>query len=83
MKHRYPTYQLACPAYPTLIPVADTTLVDGMKINSSLARQCLADLEEKGIIKPVVTHSKMKIYSILAFPPPHCPILAKTRCRRD
>ncbi|RGP76164.1 40s ribosomal s25 [Fusarium sporotrichioides] len=48
--------------------VTIATLVDRMKINGSLARQCLADLEEKGIIKPVVTHSKMKIYSMAAFP---------------
>lgn len=45
-----------------LVTVA--TLVDRLKINGSLARQCIADLEEKGIIKPVVTHSKMKIYSM-------------------
>ena len=44
-----------------LVTVA--TLVDRMKINGSLARKCIADLEEKGIIKPVVEHSKMKIYS--------------------
>jgi small subunit ribosomal protein S25e len=43
--------------------VTIATLVDRMKINGSLARQALADLEEKGIIKPVVTHSKMKVYS--------------------
>jgi small subunit ribosomal protein S25e len=48
--------------------VTIATLVDRMKINGSLARQCLADLEEKGIIKPVVTHSKMKIYSMPALP---------------
>lgn len=50
--------------------VTIATLVDRMKINGSLARQCLADLEEKGIIKPVVTHSKMKIYSMPALPTP-------------
>ncbi|KAK1723202.1 ribosomal protein S25 [Colletotrichum acutatum] len=44
-----------------LVTVA--VLVDRLKINGSLARRCLADLEEKGIIKPVVQHSKMKIYS--------------------
>ncbi|KAI8944376.1 ribosomal protein S25 [Xylaria longipes] len=44
-----------------LVTVA--TLVDRLKINGSLARQCLKDLEEKGQIKPVVTHSKMKIYT--------------------
>lgn len=44
-----------------LVTVA--TLVDRLKVNGSLARRCLADLEERGVIKPVVTHSKMKIYS--------------------
>ncbi|POR37855.1 40S ribosomal protein S25 [Tolypocladium paradoxum] len=44
-----------------LVTVA--VLVDRMKVNGSLARQCIADLEEKGMIKPVVTHSKMKIYT--------------------
>ncbi|KAI1820561.1 ribosomal protein S25 [Xylaria intraflava] len=44
-----------------LVTVA--TLVDRLKINGSLARQCLRDLEEKGQIKPIVTHSKMKIYT--------------------
>lgn len=44
-----------------LVTVA--TLVDRLKINGSLARKCLKDLEEKGQIKAVVTHSKMRIYS--------------------
>jgi small subunit ribosomal protein S25e len=44
-----------------LITVA--TLVDRLKINGSLARRCLADLEEKGQIKKVVGHSKLTIYS--------------------
>lgn len=44
-----------------LITVA--TLVDRLKINGSLARQALADLEEKGQIKKVVGHSKLSIYS--------------------
>jgi small subunit ribosomal protein S25e len=46
-----------------LITVA--TLVDRLKINGSLARKALADLEEKGQIKKVVGHSKMNIYSML------------------
>lgn len=50
--------------------VTIATLVDRMKINGSLARQCINDLEEKGIIKPVVTHSKMKIYSMRRAPRP-------------
>lgn len=44
-----------------LITVA--TLVDRLKINGSLARQALDDLEEKGQIKKVVGHSKLNIYS--------------------
>merc|ERR1712225_85695 len=44
-----------------LITVA--TLVDRLKINGSLARRCLADLEEKGQIKKIVGHSKLQIYT--------------------
>ncbi|KAF5855375.1 hypothetical protein ETB97_009337 [Aspergillus alliaceus] len=44
-----------------LITVA--TLVDRLKINGSLARKALADLEEKGQIKKVVGHSKLNIYT--------------------
>ena len=44
-----------------LITVA--TLVDRLKINGSLARSALKDLEEKGQIKKVVGHSKLSIYS--------------------
>ncbi|KAH6699340.1 S25 ribosomal protein-domain-containing protein [Verticillium dahliae] len=47
-----------------LVTVA--TLVDRMKINGSLARRCIKDLEEKGLIRPVVQHSKMQIYSMFA-----------------
>lgn len=44
-----------------LITVA--VLVDRLKINGSLARKALADLEERGVIKKVVGHSKLSIYS--------------------
>ncbi|KAL1988802.1 hypothetical protein VTN96DRAFT_7686 [Rasamsonia emersonii] len=44
-----------------LITVA--TLVDRLKINGSLARKALAELEEKGQIKKVVGHSKLNIYT--------------------
>ena len=40
-----------------------STLVDRLKINGSLARKALTDLEEKGQIKKVVSHSKLAIYS--------------------
>lgn len=44
-----------------LITVA--VLVDRLKINGSLARKALKDLEERGVIKQVVGHSACKIYS--------------------
>jgi small subunit ribosomal protein S25e len=44
-----------------LITVA--TLVDRLKINGSLARKALNDLEANGQIKKVVGHSKLNIYS--------------------
>ena len=44
-----------------LITVA--VLVDRLKINGSLARKAMKDLEDKGLIKKVVGHSKMQVYS--------------------
>ena len=38
-------------------------LADRMRINCSLARRALVVLEEKGLIKPLVTHSKQKIFT--------------------
>ncbi|KAH8599517.1 S25 ribosomal protein-domain-containing protein [Bisporella sp. PMI_857] len=46
-----------------LITVA--VLVDRLKINGSLARKCLNDLEEKGVIKKVVNHHALNVYSML------------------
>jgi len=44
-----------------LITVA--VLVDRLKINGSLARAAIKDLEEKGLIKPVVQHARMIVYT--------------------
>ncbi|KAK5116431.1 40S ribosomal protein S25 [Meristemomyces frigidus] len=44
-----------------LITVA--VLVDRLKINGSLARRALNDLEERGVIKKVVHHSAGNIYT--------------------
>lgn len=46
-----------------LVTVA--VLVDRLKINGSVARAAMKDLEEKGLIKKVVSHSKMQVYSEL------------------
>ena len=44
-----------------LITVA--VLVDRLKINGSLARRALSDLESQGTIKKVVGHNTCNIYS--------------------
>lgn len=44
-----------------LITVA--VLVDRLKINGSLARKALADLEQRGVIKKVVAHNALNVYS--------------------
>ncbi|KAF1347881.1 S25 ribosomal protein-domain-containing protein [Delphinella strobiligena] len=48
-----------------LVTVA--TLVDRLKINGSLARRALADLEEKGQIRKIVHHHTGHIYSAFIF----------------
>ena len=44
-----------------LVTVA--VLVDRLKINGSLARAALKDLEEKGVIRKVVGHASGSIYT--------------------
>ncbi|RKP21388.1 ribosomal protein S25, partial [Rozella allomycis CSF55] len=48
-----PTYKLITPA----------VLMDRLKITGSLARRALREFEEKGLIRPVVSHSTLKAYT--------------------
>jgi len=43
--------------------ITTAVLVDRLKINGSLARKAIAELEEKGVIKKIVGHSKLSIYT--------------------
>lgn len=45
-----------------LITVA--TLVDRMKINGSVARKVLKDMEDEGKIKKIVSHARLNVYSM-------------------
>ena len=49
--------------------VSVSVLVERLKINGSLARKALKELEAKNIIKPIEKHSAQQIYSIS---PEHC-----------
>ena len=42
-------------------------LVERLKINGSLARKALRELEAKNIIKPIDKHSAQQIYSLSPF----------------
>jgi small subunit ribosomal protein S25e len=44
-----------------LVTVA--VLVDRLKINGSLARKALADLEDRGVIRKIVSHHDGSIYT--------------------
>ena len=59
-----------------LVTVA--VLVDRLKINGSLARRCLKELEEKGQIKIVVKHHAGDIYSTFL----QSSIILSQRCAR-
>lgn len=48
-----PTYKLVTPA----------VLMDRLKVNGSVARRALIDLEKKGLIKPVMLSSMLPIYT--------------------
>jgi small subunit ribosomal protein S25e len=43
--------------------ITTAVLVDRLKISGSLARKALAELEQKGVIKKIVGHHKLNIYS--------------------
>ena len=45
--------------------VSVSVLIERLKINGSLARIALKDLESKGIIKEIETHHGQKIYSMI------------------
>jgi small subunit ribosomal protein S25e len=46
--------------------VSVSVLVERLKINGSLARKALRELEAKGIIKPIEKHSAQQIYSMFS-----------------
>lgn len=62
-----PTYDKLNKDVQTYRLITVAVLVDRLKINGSLARKALKELEEKGVIKQVVGHSKCTIYSTFFF----------------
>lgn len=48
---------------PTYRVISQSTLIDRMKINGSLARRAIAFLEKEGLIKRVVHHNAQLVYT--------------------
>ena len=48
---------------PTYRVITQSTLIDRMKINGSLARKAIAHLEKEGLIKRVVHHHAQLVYT--------------------
>ncbi|KAI8909196.1 ribosomal protein S25, partial [Gorgonomyces haynaldii] len=58
-----PTYEKLFKEVPTYKLVSPSILVDRLKINGSLARAAITELEKQGIIKAVLLHGSQKIYT--------------------
>ncbi|CDR36377.1 CYFA0S01e01002g1_1 [Cyberlindnera fabianii] len=48
---------------PTFRYISVSTVVDRLKVGGSIARVAIKDLEGKGLIKPISTHSSQLIYT--------------------
>ena len=57
------TYERLNVEVPKMKLITVATMVERLKINAGLARKAILELEEKGLIKPIVKSAKMKIYT--------------------
>lgn len=58
-----PTYDKMIKEVPTYKLVTASVLVERLKVNGSVARRALIDMEKKGLIKQVSFCSKLPIYT--------------------
>ena len=58
-----PTYEKLCSEVPKVKLITTATVVERLKVNASLARRAIAELESKGLIKCVTKHQKQLIYT--------------------
>ena len=58
-----PTYDRILKEVPTFKMISQSTLIDRMKINGSLARVAIRHLEREGQIKRIVHHHGQLIYT--------------------
>mmetsp|Transcript_582 Transcript_582/g.1100 ORF Transcript_582/g.1100 Transcript_582/m.1100 type:complete len:109 (-) Transcript_582:60-386(-) len=58
-----PAYEKLLADVPKMKMITTATVVERLKVNGSLARQAMKELEEQGLIKRVVVHQKQWIYT--------------------
>ena len=58
-----PTYDKLLKEVPTYKLITVGVLIDRLRINGSVARRALSDLEAKGLIKKVSHHAALPIYT--------------------
>ena len=62
-----PTYERLFKEVPTYKLISQSVLVDRLRLNGSLARVAIRELEAQGLIKPVLRHHAQVIYSKFFF----------------
>lgn len=58
-----PTYEKLINDVPKMKLITASTIVERLKVNGSLARKALKELENQGLIRKVVGHQKQLIYT--------------------
>lgn len=58
-----PTYDRILKEVPTFKMISQSTLIDRMKINGSLARVAIRHLEREGQIKRIIHHNGQLVYT--------------------
>ncbi|ORY96778.1 S25 ribosomal protein-domain-containing protein [Syncephalastrum racemosum] len=58
-----PTYERLFKEVPTYKLISQSVLVDRLRMNGSLARVAIKELEAQGLIKPLVRHRSQLIYT--------------------
>ncbi|KAG0172152.1 hypothetical protein DFQ28_011436 [Apophysomyces sp. BC1034] len=58
-----PTYERLFKEVPTYKLISQSVLVDRLRLNGSLARVAIRELEAQGLIKPISRHASQVIYT--------------------
>jgi small subunit ribosomal protein S25e len=57
------TYEKLLKEVPSYKLITPAIVSDRLKVRGSLARRCITELSTKGLIKPVIRHAALQIYT--------------------